>query len=323
MAPRANWRGYLKIAELSCPVALYTAAATSERIAFHILNRDTGHRVRREFVDSETGKPVEADDQAKGYEVGQDEYVMLDPDEIAAAVPDSDKTLRIETFIPCADVDVVYLDRPYYLAPGDRNAAETFALIREGLRAQKVAALAQTVLFRRVRTLLVRPHGEGLVASTMNFDYEVRSAEDAFSGIGEHKIKGEMLDLAKHIISTKKGRFDPAAFEDRYEAALAELVKAKIEGREIEVKRPAAASDNVVDLMEALRQSAGGGSGKRGGAKETPSKKPDSKRASTPRRGAKSTNKSATKSAAKKAVKKSAKTTRRKTRADGARRKAS
>ena len=307
MAPRANWRGYLKVAEVACPVALYTAASTAERIAFHILNRDTGHRIRREFVDSETGKPVEAEDQAKGYEVGQDEYVMLDPDEIAAAVPDSDKTLRIETFIPCADVDLVYLDRPYYLAPGDRNADETFALIRDGLRAQKVAALAQTVLFRRVRTLLIRAHDEGLVASTMNFDYEVRSAKEAFGGIGEHRIKGEMLDLAKHIITTKKGRFDPTAFEDRYEAALAELVKAKIEGRKIEVKAPAAASDNVVDLMDALRRSAGG-SGKRAASKTGGSKK---RTAAAGRRGVK------------KAAKASGKTAKRKTRADTARRKAS
>src|SRR5690606_27622446 len=151
---------------------------------FHILNRDTGHRIRREFVDSETGKPVEAEDQAKGYEVGQDEYVMLDPDEIAAAVPDSDKTLRIETFIPCADVDLVSLDRPDRLAAGDGNADEPLALLRDGRRAQKAAAVARTVLCRRVRTWLIRAHDEGLVASTTNVDYEVRSAKEAFGGIG-------------------------------------------------------------------------------------------------------------------------------------------
>ena len=129
----------MKVAELTCPVALYTAASTSERIAFHTLNRATGHRVRRQFVDQETGKPVESDEQVKGYEVGEGEYVALEPDEIAAAVPESDKTLAVAAFIRCDDIDTVYFDRPYYLSPSNRIAADAFALIREGLRARKVA----------------------------------------------------------------------------------------------------------------------------------------------------------------------------------------
>ena len=116
MAPRANWKGFLKVAELTCPVALYTAASTSERIAFHTLNRATGHRVRRQFIDQETGKPVEADAQVKGYEVGQDEYIVLEPAEIAAAIPESDKTLAIVAFIRCDAIDTIYFDRPYYLS---------------------------------------------------------------------------------------------------------------------------------------------------------------------------------------------------------------
>lgn len=256
MAPRANWKGFLKVGELVCPVALYTAASTSERIAFHMLNRRTGHRLHREFVDSETGKVVEREDQVKGYEAGENDYIALDPEEIAAAVPESDKTLEIEAFIACDDIDDLYFDKPYYLAPSDRHGAEAFALIREGMKARKVAALAETVLFRRVRTLLVRPQGEGLIATTLNYDYEVRSAEDAFSDIPAIKLKGEMLELAEHIIRTKSGRFDPKTFDDRYDAALAEVVKAKIEGRKIKPVRPKAGG-KVVDLMEALRQSAG------------------------------------------------------------------
>ena len=256
MAPRANWRGFLKIGELSCPVGLYTAASTSDRIAFHTLNRKTGHRVHREFVDSQSGKPVERDDQVKGYEVGKDEFIVLEPEEVAAAVPDSDKTLRIEAFIASDEIDDVYLDKPYYLTPGDRHADEAYALIREGMRARKVAALAQTVLFRRVRTLLIRAHDDGLVASTLNFDYEVRSSKEVFDDVPAMTIKGEMLDLARHIIETKRGKFDPSAFEDRYESALADLVKAKIEGRKIE-KRKAPERGKVIDLMDALRQSAG------------------------------------------------------------------
>ena len=256
MAPRANWKGFLRIAEVTCRVALYTAASTSERIAFHTLNRATGHRVHRIFVDSDTGKPVEKEDQVKGYEVGSGDYIMLEPEEVAQAVPQSDKTLAVEAFIRCPDIDDVYFDKPYYLAPADRHGEEAFALIRDGMRSEKVAALAQTVLFRRVRTLLIRPRDNGLVATTLNFHYEVRSAKDAFSEIKDIKLKGEMLELAEHIIKTKMGHFDPSKFDDRYEAALAELVKAKTEGRKIEVhKQPK--RENVVNLMDALRESAG------------------------------------------------------------------
>jgi DNA end-binding protein Ku len=256
LQPRANWKGFLKIAEIVCPVALYTAASTAERIAFHTINRKTGNRVRRQFVDSDTGKPVEPDDQVKGYEIGPGEYVVLEPDEVAAAVPDSDKTLTVDAFIRIGDIDDVYFDKPYYLAPSDPHAQDVFGLVRDGMRAQKVAALAQTVLFRRVRTVLIHPHGDGLIATTLNFDYEVRSAKEAFGDVPDLKIKGEMLKLAEHIIETKKGKFDPAKFDDRYEAALADLVKAKMEGKTIE-PRKASKPAKVVDLMAALRESAG------------------------------------------------------------------
>lgn len=256
MAPRANWKGVLKIGEVSCPVALYTAASTSERIAFHTINRATGNRVRRLFVDSDTGKPVEKDDQVKGYELSQGDYVVLDPEEVAAAVPESDKTLSVSAFIGCADIDDVYFDKPYYLAPADKSAHEAFALIREGMRREKVAAIAQTVLFRRVRTVLVRAHNDGLIGTTLNFDYEVRSAADAFRDIADITIKGEMLELAEHIIDTKMGRFDVSKFDDRYETALADLVKAKLEGKKIAPKQPVE-TGKVIDLMAALRESAG------------------------------------------------------------------
>jgi DNA end-binding protein Ku len=263
VAPRANWKGFLTLGELTCSVALYTAASTSERIAFHTINRATGNRVRREFVDSETGKPVDRDDQVKGYEIGDGDYVVLEPEEIAAVVPASDKTLAVEAFIACSEIDTAYLDRPYYLAPGDKVATEVFALIREGLRVNKVAMLARTLLFRRLRTLLIRPHEAGMIASTLNFDYEVRNSAEIFRSVPEVTIKGEMLDLAEHIIETKRGKFDPRAFDDRYEAALAELVQAKAEGRPLPVRKPAK-PEPVVDLLEALRQSAAGAPRRRG-----------------------------------------------------------
>ncbi|HVJ32634.1 MAG TPA: Ku protein [Terriglobia bacterium] len=253
---RAIWKGYLKIAQVSCAVSLYTAVSTSERLAFHMLNRKTGHRVHRQLVDGETGKPVERDDQVKGYQVEKDEYVVLEPEEISATIPVSNKTLDIGAFIGCDHIDSIYFDRPYYLAPADKEATETFYLIREGMKRASVAAIAQAVLFRRVHSLLIRAHGPGLIATMLNYDYEVRSSADAFAEIPKLTIHREMLDLAKHIIETKLGKFDPKDFDDRYEAALADLVKAKLQGKAIKPRKPAKTAE-VVDLMDALRRSAG------------------------------------------------------------------
>lgn len=270
MAPRAIWKGHLGIGDLSCAVALYAAASTSERISFHIVNRRTGNRVRRDYVDEQTGRSVARDDQVRGYETAKGSYVVLEPAEIAAAVPEGDKTLAVEEFIACADVDTVYFDKPYFVAPADEAAEGAFAVIREGMRQKNVAALARAVLFRRVRTVLLRPRGCGLLANTLNFDYEVRPAAKAFESVPDLRIKGEMLDLATHIIKTKTASFDPAAFEDRYDAALAELVRAKTEGRP--VRKPKRES-KVIDLMEALRESAAA----TGKAKSTGPKKPAAK----------------------------------------------
>ena len=262
MSPRASWKGFLRIADVTVPIGLYAAASTSERIALHTINRPTGHRVRREFVDAETGDAVERDEQVKGYEVAKGEYVSIEPDEIAAVMPHGDKTLTVSAFVDLADVDDVYFDKPYYLVPSDRSADETFAVVREGMRKAKVAAVAQAVLFRRARAVIIRPLDKGLAASTLNYDYEVRSAEQAFADVPKKAITGEMLDLAVHIIKTKQGAFDPRKFQDRYEDALAELVKLKLEGKAIP-KREMRASEPTVNLMQALRDSAAGGPAKR------------------------------------------------------------
>lgn len=252
---RAQWKGFIKFGEVSCGAALYTAASTSDRITFNTINKATGNRVNRVFIDVETEEPVPKEQQTKGFEIENGQYIMIDPDEVAATIPESNKTLEIEAFIPCSDVDDVYFDKPYYLTP-DKMGGDAFVALRDGMRKSKVAAIARTVLFRRMRTVLIRPHGKGLIATTLNYDYEVRSSKKAFEEMPKLKIEGEMLDLAKHIISTKKGDFDPATFDDRYEAALAELVKAKMEGRslpkpkKVEVSKPN-------DLLAALRESAG------------------------------------------------------------------
>jgi len=284
MAPRANWKGQIKIDELLCPVALYTAASTSERVSFHLVNRKTGNRLNREFVDSDTGKPVAREDQVKGYEVASGAYVSFSEDEIAAAVPESDKTLNVLCFVACDAIDDVYLDRPHYLAPTDDNQ-EAFTLLREAMHLEKVGAIAEVVLFRRARKLLIRAYDDGLLATTLNFDYEVRSTKEAFSDIGSFKFDEEMLELAKHIIDTKMGRFDPAGFDDRYDAALADLIKAKIAGKPF--KKPAQTkSAQVIDLKEALRKSAGlaaaakKSSRPKAGGKKAPAKQNSSKKAS-------------------------------------------
>lgn len=307
--PRANWKGFLKVGEVTCAVALYTAASTSERISLRTINRASGHRVRRLFADAVTGDPVERHEQVKGYQTGPEDYIMLEPEEVAAAVPEADKTLSVGAFLACGDIDDVYLDKPYYLAPTDRAAEEAFALIREGMRATKTAALAQTVLFRRVRTLLIRPAGEGLIATTLNFDYEVRSAEEAFADVPDIKIAGEMLQLAEHIIATKAGRFDPSAFDDRYESALADLVKAKLEGRALPKAKPAR-SEKVVDLIAALRESArlagGGKEGAKAPAKSAGTGKAKAAGKAVSKTASKSAPKSATKTAAKPAPRRKA-----------------
>ncbi|TBZ52190.1 Ku protein [Rhizobium leguminosarum] len=252
---RAQWKGFLKFGEVSCGVALYTAASTSDRITFNTINKATGNRVNRIFIDSETEDPVPKEAQTKGFEIENGQYIIIDPEEISAAIPESKKTLEIEAFIPCSDVDDVYFDKPYYLTP-DKMGGDAFAALRDAMKKSMVAAIARTVLFRRMRTVLIRPHGKGLIASTLNYDYEVRSSEKAFEEMPKLKIEGEMLDLAKHIISTKKGEFDPATFDDRYEAALADLVKAKLEGKSLpKPKKVQVSKPN--DLLAALRESAG------------------------------------------------------------------
>lgn len=256
MAPRAVWSGVIKIAEIVCPVKMYTAATTSDRISLNLVNRETGNRLKRLYVDEKTDKPVERDDQVKGYETSEGHYVILEPEEIAAAVPDSDKVLKVENFISCSEIETTFFDKPYYLLPASDASADAFVLIREALRKGKAAAIAHTVLFRRLRPVLIRAHKRGLIATTLNFDYEVRSSKQVFKDIPKRKIDPEMLQLAEHILSTKSGKFDPEKFEDRYEEALAELVKAKMEGRKvIPMKRPEPTKKN--DLLEALRMSAG------------------------------------------------------------------
>lgn len=254
--PRAQWKGQLKLGLISCSVALYTAASEGDDVHFNMLNRKTGNRLQRQFVDSETDAVVERDEQAKGYTLENGGSVVLEEEEIEAAIPESTKCIEIEHFVPWAEVDTTFVDRPYYLAPSDAGSQEAFGLIRAAMDEAKVAGVGRTVLFRRDRVLLLRPLGRGMLGETLHFDYEMRSAEKAFADIPKADISEEMVELAEHIIGKKRGAFDPDAFEDRYEAALKELIRAKQAGETIKPK-PRPKESNVVSLLEALRESAG------------------------------------------------------------------
>jgi len=255
MAPRPNWKGFLKLSLVSCSVALYPATSTSQRIRFNIINRETGNRIRNEVVDAETGEPVESEARVKGYEVEKGQYILLDEDELDNVALESTHTIDIDEFIPMSEVDRIYLDESYYLVPQDDVAQEAFAVIREAMRKEDLAGLARVVVYRRERLLLLRPRGKGLLATTLRYKNEVREEKNYFDDIPNIKVPADMLKLATHILETKKGKFDPSKFEDRYETALMELIKAKRAG-----KKPVTVSEpkpsNVINLMDALRKSA-------------------------------------------------------------------
>lgn len=255
MTPRALWKGELKGTGIRCGIALYSALSSAEKVSFHIVNRKTGNRVERRFIDGETEKPVERDDQVRGYELDDGRYVLIEPEVLTALVPHIDKTLAIKHFLPCEAVDKLYFDKPYYLGPSEEADEETFRAFAETLQRTSTVAFAEAVLFRRNRALIIRAHENTLLASTLNYDYEVRSARTAFRGLSEPDYDAELLDLAGHLIKTKMSRFDPSQYHDRYNAALMDLVRAKMEGREL----PKAAPEperKVIDLREALRLSA-------------------------------------------------------------------
>lgn len=281
MAARALWKGTLKLGDVRCAVGLYSAAPSSERIALHVVNRRTGNGVQRRYVDEETGEPVAREDEVKGYEIEPGRFVIVTAEEIAAAIPESDKTLAVTAFVGCGEVDKTYFDKPYYLLPTDEAAAAGYKAVAAAMEDEGVAALAQTVLFRRLRNVLIRATEGGLLAQTLRFDHEVRNAADIFEDLKTLEIKGEMLDLARHIVETKTRDFDPRSIDDRYEDALAALVKAKASGK-APPKRRAPETSNVVDLLDALRQSAGrkaGVSRKAPGERPAAAKRPAAKRA--------------------------------------------
>jgi DNA end-binding protein Ku len=254
MAPRPTWQGHLKLSLVSCPVALYTGVQRSGDVHFNMLHKTTHNRIRMVPTDPETG-PVERDDIVKGYEIDKDRYVVVTQDEIDNVRLDSTRAIDISRFVDTADIDRLYWDEPYYMAPDGKEAAEAFAVIRDAMKKAGRIALGRVVMHQRERLLALEPHGLGMVAWTLRAHAEVRQPDEIFDDIPAVKADPQMIDIASRIIDQLEGPFDPTQFVDRYEEALKTLVREKQKGAGRKVTAPEPKDTNVVDLMEALRKS--------------------------------------------------------------------
>ena len=254
MAPRAYWKGYLKLSLVSCPIALFPATSEREKITFHQINRKTGNRIKYRKVDADSGDEVEASDIIKGYEVGKDEYLQLAPEELEAVAIESKRIIDIDQFVPKKEIDELYLNNPYYIVPDGEVGTQAFAVIREAIKQEGMVAIGKVVFTSREHVIALEPRGKGMMGVTLRYPYEVRKEEDYFDEIPDEKVPKDMLELATHIVEKKAGHFNPDKFDDRYEDALKELLKKKQSGQKI--KRPTEhAPSKVINLMDALRRS--------------------------------------------------------------------
>ncbi|MDH7794807.1 MULTISPECIES: Ku protein [unclassified Beijerinckia] len=254
---RPYWKGYLQLSLVSCPISLYTAASSSERVGFRQINKQTGNRLRQQLIDEVTQKPVGAEDKGRGYEYAKGVYLQVEDEELDAIAIESSHMIGVDRFVPRSQIDERYLESPYYIVPNDKVGQEAFAVIREAMRVKDMVALGRVVLAKRERVIMLQPWGKGILGETLRYDYEIRNADEYFDDISDIKIKKEMLDLAQHIVASKTGDFNPKEFRDEYEEAVVEMLKKKQAGAPVPKDRPAAAPSNVVDLMQALRRSIG------------------------------------------------------------------
>jgi DNA end-binding protein Ku len=256
MAPaRAFWRGHLKLSLVSCPIALCTGTSSTERISFRQINRKTGNRLRQRLVDEVTREPVEGEHKGRGYECAKKTYIPVDDDELDALAVDSTHTIEIDSFVPRQQIDQRYLDNPYYITPDGQVGHEAFAVIREAMRGKGLVALGRVVLSKRERVITLEPWDKGLIGTTLRYPYELRDAKDYFDDIPEVPLEPEMLKLAEQILKGKTTDFDPSQFVDRHEEAVIELLKKKQAGIAVSRERTAPQPLNVVNIMDALRQS--------------------------------------------------------------------
>jgi DNA end-binding protein Ku len=252
--PRSSWKGYLKLSLVSCAVALYNATSASERVSFNTLNRKTGHRLKQQMLDSVTEEPVDPSDRVKGYQFSKGQYVIVEDEDLEALKIDSTRMIDIESFVPESEVDEIYFDGTYYLAPDDAVAEEAFAVIRDAMSRKKVVGIGRIVLSRRERMLMLQPRDKGILATTLRYEYEVRQDAEYFGGITDLKLPKELLDIAELIIDRKSGHFEPDKYNDRYEEAVVNMLKAKQSGETFTVAETPTPS-KVVNIMDALKRS--------------------------------------------------------------------
>ncbi len=255
MAVRAYWKGSLKLSLVSCPVLLYPASTTTDKTRFHMINKETGNRLKQQMVDAETGDVVESDQKARGFELKKGEYVEIEKEELEAVQIESNHTIDIDSFVPRDEIDKRYLNHPYYIAPDGNAGIDAFAVIRDAMKDQDRVALARIVLTNREHIIAVEPLGKGLLGTTLRYPYELRDEGDYFDDIKTPKISKDMVELASHILDTKAAHFDPSKFRDEYENALKSLVKRKAAGKPVKAAEPEERPSNVISLMDALRQS--------------------------------------------------------------------
>jgi DNA end-binding protein Ku len=259
MAPRPYWRGYLRLSLVTCPVLLYPAVTQAEKTHFHQINKRTGNRLRQQMIDEETGKPVDKEDKGRGYELSKGKYVEIEPEELEAIQIESTHTIDIDTFVPKEEIDQRYLERPYYITPGgDKVGEEAFAVIRDAMRDKERVALARIVIANRGHVIAIEPMNKGMLGTTLRYPYELRDPKTYFSDIRTTRAPRDAVKLAEHILDSKSGQFDPERFEDEYETALKALVRRKAKGHTIEAPEEKPQPSNVINLMDALRQSVKG-----------------------------------------------------------------
>lgn len=276
MAARPTWQGHLKLSLVSCPVAMYTATASSSHVSFHLINPDTNNRIRMVPTDPDTG-PVERSDLVKGYEVSKDEYVLFDDADFEQVKLESTKTISIDQFVDEKEIDRLYWDDPFFVVPEKGAGAEAFAVIRDAMKKAGKIAIGCLVLRGRERQLALEVHGKGLVAYSLRPHDEVRDADEFFDDIPTVKADKDMVEIAARIIAQKDADFDPSGFKDRYDDALREMIKAKQKGQGV-VAAAEPEDTNVIDLMEALRASLKGSAG---ATKTAPAKKAAARKSAT------------------------------------------
>jgi DNA end-binding protein Ku len=265
MAVRAYWKGSLKLSLVSCPVLLYPATTSIDKTRFHMINKETGNRLKQQMVDADTGDVVESDQKGRGYELAKGQYVEIEKDELEAVQIESNHTIDIDSFVPKDEIDKRYLNHPYYIAPDGKAGIDAFAVIRDAMQDKDRVALARIVLTNREHVIAIEPLGKGLLGTTLRYPYELRDEDEYFDDIKNPKISKDMVELASHILDTKAAHFDPGKFKDEYENALKALVKRKAAGKPVKAAEREEKPDNVINLMDALKQSLKG----KGAAKRT------------------------------------------------------